>query len=140
MSNINKFVSIALTVLLIVMGIISALFYEVGIGITIIVLALVILMMAKLTDVLQKLNDIRLYLYEQKQKQDQEKKVEETLPPLLPGGKKEKKETKKEEAKLEPTKEAQPLTFKCKKCNKEFPDETKLRRHIGMSHYKDLEI
>jgi len=30
--------------------------------------------------------------------------------------------------------------FICPKCNKEFPDEKKLKRHYGMAHYADLEL
>ena len=47
---------------------------------------------------------------------------------------------KEVEEKAKPEPEQKPKTFKCKKCQKEFPEENKLRRHIGMSHYKDLEI
>ena len=48
---------------------------------------------------------------------------------------------KPEEFKPEP----QPTTFKCKKCEakgieKQFPNEKRLKRHIGMAHYADLEI
>jgi len=41
-----------------------------------------------------------------------------------------------QEQEPEPT----PETFVCKKCKKEFTDKKKLQRHIGMAHYKDLEI
>jgi len=37
-------------------------------------------------------------------------------------------------------KPSEPETFICKKCKKEFIDKKKLQRHIGMAHYKDLEI
>lgn len=36
--------------------------------------------------------------------------------------------------------EAPKLKFTCKHCQKEFDDEKKLRRHIGMAHYDTLEI
>ena len=30
--------------------------------------------------------------------------------------------------------------FSCKHCKKEFADETKLQRHMGMAHYKEIAI
>ena len=41
-----------------------------------------------------------------------------------------------------PEAEPEPATevFKCKKCGKEFSELKKLQRHVGMAHYKDLEV
>lgn len=44
---------------------------------------------------------------------------------------------------ITPTPPPQPVQkqiFKCKHCNKEFQDEKKLRRHIGMAHYDMISI
>lgn len=40
----------------------------------------------------------------------------------------------------QPQPEPEPETFTCKRCKKEFADKKKLQRHIGMAHYKDLEV
>lgn len=39
-----------------------------------------------------------------------------------------------------PVEEVKQFIFRCKHCEKEFNDEKKLRRHVGMAHYDKLEI
>ena len=41
---------------------------------------------------------------------------------------------------MQPIPKPQTKKIECKKCGKDFSDEKKLKRHIGMAHYQDLEI
>ena len=49
-------------------------------------------------------------------------------------------EQKPEPKLVEPKPKTEAEIFKCRKCGKEMPDKKKLQRHIGMAHYKDLEV
>lgn len=110
--------------LLLIAGVITIIVYETGIGIMLLLMAMLFIMFLKWNDTADKLEEL---------------KVISTSMPIMP----QEDIVPPEEPKFKPEPKLIPKpepVFKCKTCGKEFPEEKKLKRHFGMSHYQDLEV
>ena len=102
-------------------------------AITIILLLVMMIMLVKINRQIKDMNGGVPQVSEKVIPKIAQPIVVSSLPPLPPAPP---TEPQPENA---PDPEPEPV-FKCKKCGKEMPDKKKLQRHIGMSHYMDLDI
>ena len=117
-----KPIKIFLNILLFVLGIVGVFafsYYDTTTGITIIIMALLFHVNSRIGDLQGKIEDIKLPQAIRPEPESVKSPPAEPkpLPPAV-----------------------EPEVFKCKKCQKEFPEEKKLKRHFGMVHYQDLEV
>ena len=167
MRKINKIFLGILTVMLAAAAIGVFLVYNIHMGLTILAISVLVGLYSKLASMSLQLEDMKnpvvAVQMPQMQPEPQLKKepmayvtsMPEPVPELEPEiptpeqiveeVQKEVAEEEKAEQKPVPVPEPKPepkkpATFKCRKCGKPFPEEKKLKRHIGMAHYQDLEI